>query len=130
VNSVDDLAGYRMRIPAGQMFEDVFRALGSAPVMVNIRELPAALRDGKVDGQENPLVITEFNKLYETCKYMSLTGHLWSGFNLISNLKYWESLPEHLQEIVNRNVKITSRASVPTPTASTARWKQNWPNVA
>ena len=106
VNTVDDLAGYRMRIPAGQMFEDVFRALGSTPVMINIRELPAALRDGKVDGQENPLVITEFNKLYETCKYMSLTGHLWSGFNLISNLNYWESLPEHLQEIVNRNAKI------------------------
>jgi len=106
VNSVDDLAGYRMRIPAGQMFEDLFKALGATPVMVNIRELPAALREGRVDGQENPLVITEFNKLYETCKYMSLTGHLWSGFNLIANLRFWESLPEHLREIIERNVKI------------------------
>jgi tripartite ATP-independent transporter DctP family solute receptor len=106
VNSVDDLAGYRMRIPAGQMFEDLFNALGATPVMVNIRELPAALREGRVDGQENPLVITEVNRLYETCKYMSLTGHLWSGFNLIANLKYWESLPEHLREVIERNVKI------------------------
>ena len=106
VNTVDDLAGYRMRIPAGEMFEDLFTALGATPVMVNIRELPSALREGKVDGQENPLVITEFNKLYEICRYMSLTGHLWSGFNLIANLQYWESLPEHLQEIINRNVKL------------------------
>ena len=106
VSDVGDLAGYRMRIPAGQMFEDLFKALGAVPVMVNIRELPAALREGRVDGQENPLVITEFNKLYETCKYMSLTGHLWSGFNLIANLRYWESLPEHLREMIERNVKI------------------------
>ena len=106
VGSIDDLAGYRMRIPAGQMFEDLFKALGATPVMVNIRELPAALREGRVDGQENPLVITEFNKLYETCKYMSLTGHLWSGFNLIANLRFWESLPEHLRGIIERNVKI------------------------
>ena len=106
VNTVEDLAGYRMRIPAGQMFEDLFGSLGSTPVQVNIRELPAALREGKVDGQENPLVITEVNKLYESCKYMSLTGHLWSGFNLIANLKYWQGLPEHLREIIERNVQV------------------------
>jgi TRAP-type C4-dicarboxylate transport system substrate-binding protein len=101
---VDDLAGYRMRIPAGRMFEDLFRTLGAAPVVVNIRELYAALKEGRVDGQENPLAIIEVNRLYEVSRYVSLTGHMWSGFNLIGNRAFWERLPEDVQEIVNRSV--------------------------
>jgi tripartite ATP-independent transporter DctP family solute receptor len=104
VRTAADLAGYRMRIPAGRMFEDLFRSLGAAPVVVNISELHAALRDRQVDGQENPLVVTEVNRLYEVCRYVSLTGHMWSGFNLIGNLAFWRRLPEHVQAIVNRAV--------------------------
>lgn len=99
-----DLAGYRMRIPAGRMFEDLFRSLGAEPVVVNIHDLYAALAQRRADGHENPLVVTEVNRLYEVCRYVSLTGHMWSGFNLIANLRFWRSLPGHLQEIVNRAV--------------------------
>jgi tripartite ATP-independent transporter DctP family solute receptor len=104
VRTVDDLAGYRMRIPAGRMFDELFRALGAEPVVVNIRELYGALRDGEVDGQENPLAIIEVNRLFEVSKYVSLTGHMWSGFNLIANRAFWERLPADVQETVNRAV--------------------------
>ncbi|TMI43433.1 MAG: hypothetical protein E6H41_02935, partial [Betaproteobacteria bacterium] len=59
----EDLRGMRMRVPDGQMFRDVFTALESQPVTINIRELYAALKSRQVDGQENPLVITEVNRL-------------------------------------------------------------------
>jgi TRAP-type C4-dicarboxylate transport system substrate-binding protein len=104
VRTAADLAGYRMRIPDGRMFDDAFRALGATPVVVNIRELYAALAERKVDGQENPLAIVEVNRLYEVCRYVSLTAHMWSGFNLIGNLAFWRRLPEDVQEIVNRAV--------------------------
>jgi len=104
VTGADDLLGYRMRIPAGRIFEDFFRSLGAVPVVVSIRELYTALAERRVDGQENPLVVTEVNRLYEVCRYVSLTGHMWSGFNLIANLRFWRSLPEDVQDIVNRAV--------------------------
>ncbi|MSQ48769.1 MAG: TRAP transporter substrate-binding protein [Betaproteobacteria bacterium] len=104
VRSAADLAGYRMRIPDGRMFEDAFRSLGAQPVVVNIRELYSALRDHQVHGQENPLAVLEVNRLYEVSRYVSLTGHMWSGFNLIGNLAFWRRLPEDVQEIVNRAV--------------------------
>jgi len=104
VRNAADLAGYRMRIPDGRMFDDAFRALGATPVVVNIRELYAALADHQVDGQENPLAVVEVNRLYEVSKYVSLTAHMWSGFNLIGNLAFWRGLPEHVREIVNRAV--------------------------
>ena len=104
VTRAEDLIGYRMRIPAGRIFEDFFRSLGAVPVVVNIRELYTALAERRVDGQENPLVVTEVNRLYEVCRYVSLTGHMWSGFNLIANLRFWRSLPEDVQDTVNRAV--------------------------
>jgi TRAP-type C4-dicarboxylate transport system substrate-binding protein len=93
-----------MRIPAGRMFEDLFRSVGAEPVVVHIRDLHGALARREVDGQENPLVVTEVNRLYEVCRYVSLTAHMWSGFNLIAHLPFWRRLPEHVQEIVNRAV--------------------------
>jgi tripartite ATP-independent transporter DctP family solute receptor len=104
VQRAADLAGYRMRIPDGRVFEDAFRALGAQPVVVNISGLYSALRDRAVDGQENPLAVIEVNRLYEVSRYVSLTGHMWSGFNLIGNLEFWRRLPEHLQELVDRAV--------------------------
>ena len=101
VRSAADLAGYRMRIPDGRVFEETFRALGAVPVVVNIRELYGALQEHRVDGQENPLVVTEVNRLYEVCRYVSLTAHMWSGFNLIANLAFWRTLPEDVRETVN-----------------------------
>jgi TRAP-type C4-dicarboxylate transport system substrate-binding protein len=93
-----------MRIPAGRMFEQVFRALGAQPVVINISELYGSLARREVDGHENPLVVTEVNRLYEMCRYVSLTGHRSSGFNLIANLRFWRSLPQDIQDVVNRAV--------------------------
>jgi tripartite ATP-independent transporter DctP family solute receptor len=105
IRTADDLRGVKMRVPDGQMFRDVFSALEAEPVTINIRELYEALKTRRVDGQENPLVIVEVNKLYEVTRYVSVTNHMWSGFNLLANLRFWNALPEDTQEIVKRNVQ-------------------------
>ena len=105
VRTVNDLAGIRMRVPDAEIFRETFQTLGAMPVTVNISDLYEALRTHRVDGQENPLVVTEVNKLYEVTKYLSITNHMWSGFNLLANLKFWRSLPADVQAVVDRNVK-------------------------
>ena len=105
IRTADDLRGVKMRVPDGQMFRDVFTALEAQPVTINIRELYQALKERRVDGQENPLVILEVNKLYDVTRYVSITNHMWSGFNLLANLRFWNALPEDIQEIVKRNVQ-------------------------
>lgn len=104
VRTAADLAGYRMRVPDGRMFVEAFAALGATPVVVNISGLYAALRERAVDGQENPLAVLEVNRLYEVTRYVSLTGHMWSGFNLIGSLDFWRRLPGDLQDLVDRAV--------------------------
>src|SRR3954462_13360619 len=78
----DDLAGVRMRVPAGQMVAGMFEAFGAEPVVINSDGIYGALQTGRVDAQENPLALMELFKLNEVVKYVSMTNHMWSGFNL------------------------------------------------
>jgi TRAP-type transport system periplasmic protein len=99
-----DLTGMRMRVPAGQMFDDMFRTLGCIPVTINSIDIYAALKSGKADAQENPLALVDNFKLYEVIKYVSMTNHMWSGFNQMAHLPTWRRLPADIQQTIERNV--------------------------
>ena len=99
-----DLKGMRMRVPAGQMFDDMFRTLGCVPVTINSIDIYAALKSGKADAQENPLALVDGFKLYEVIKYVSMTNHMWSGFNQMAHLPTWRRLPADIQQTIDRNV--------------------------
>jgi tripartite ATP-independent transporter DctP family solute receptor len=98
-----DFDGIRIRLPAGQMFTDTFKALGAEPVTINVNQIYDGLKHGKVDAQENPLAVTEVFKLYEVQKHMAMTNHMWSGFNLMANLALWRKLPADIQIVIERN---------------------------
>ncbi len=99
IRDAEDLAGLRIRVPAGRMFAEFFETLGARPTAINLNRLYAALLDGVIDGQENPLVMVEVNRLYEIQTHVSLTGHMWSGFTLVANLARWESLPATVRDV-------------------------------
>jgi tripartite ATP-independent transporter DctP family solute receptor len=105
-----DLKGMRMRVPAGAMFDDMFRTLGCVPVTVNSIDIYAALKSGKVDAQENPLALLDGFKLYEVVKYVSMTNHMWSGFNQMAHLPTWQKLPADVRQVIDRNVAKAVRA--------------------
>jgi len=100
IRTGDDLVDLRIRTPAGRMFVDFFETLGARPVPVNLNRLYAALRDGTVEAQENPLVMVEVHRLWEVQTFLSLTGHMWSGFHLVANVERWEALPGEARRVV------------------------------
>lgn len=104
ITSPADLAGLKMRVPAGQLVADTFKAFGCEPVIINSDSIYAALKDGRADAQENPLTLAEQFKLYEVVKYVAMTDHMWSGFNLLAHLPTWQRLPATLQAVIDRNV--------------------------
>jgi TRAP-type transport system periplasmic protein len=98
----DDLIGIRMRVPAGALVAETFKALGAEPITVNSDGIYDALRQGRVDAQENPLALVELFKLDEVVKYVSMTNHMWSGFNLLAHLRTWKRLPGDVAAIIER----------------------------
>jgi tripartite ATP-independent transporter DctP family solute receptor len=105
ITAPGDLAGIRMRVPAGQLVADTFKALGAEPVTINSNAIYDALKSGTVDAQENPLALVELFKLYEVVKYVSMTNHMWSGFNLLANKAAWTRLPADIAAVIDRNVR-------------------------
>jgi TRAP-type transport system periplasmic protein len=104
VTTPDDLAGMTIRVPPGQLIFDAFRAFGAEPVIIPAYQLYDGLATGRVEAQENPLAVLEGFKLYELVKYVSLTNHMWSGFNLMAHLPTWQRLPDDIRGVIERNV--------------------------
>jgi TRAP-type transport system periplasmic protein len=104
IRSVDDLQGLKIRTPDAPIYVEAWKALGAAPVVANLNKLYETLKNGTAEAQTNPLATAEFLKLYEVQKYVSMTNHGWSGFNLLANLKLWQSFPRSVQMVIERNV--------------------------
>lgn len=104
IRTAADLQGVKMRTPNAPIYLDTWTTLGATPVAININKLHEALKVGAADAQTNPLAIAELMKLYEVQKYVSMTNHMWSGFNLLANLKLWQRLPADVQVMIERNV--------------------------
>ncbi len=103
LNSVEDLRGFKIRVPVTALLTSLFSGLGALPSSISYSELYSALQTHIVEGQENPLAQVATGKLYEVQKYCALSNHCWSGYWIIGNRRALAGLPPDLLEIVDRN---------------------------
>jgi tripartite ATP-independent transporter DctP family solute receptor len=103
LNSVEDLKGFKIRVPVTALLTSLFSGLGALPSSISYSELYSALQTHVVEGQENPLAQVSTGKLYEVQKYCALSNHCWSGYWVVGNRKALASLPPDLLAIVNES---------------------------
>lgn len=75
INTPEDLAGVKMRMPPGESWQFLGRSIGASPVTVGYAETYVALQTGVVDAQDNPLPNDKIMKFYEVTNQIVLTGH-------------------------------------------------------
>jgi tripartite ATP-independent transporter DctP family solute receptor len=105
IETPDDLTGLKIRVPTSPIEVSLFRSLGASPTALAFSEVYTALQTHLVDAQENPLTIIENGKVFEVQKYLSLTGHVWTGFWFLANADLWTGLPKDVRELVERNIE-------------------------
>ncbi|WP_244978404.1 TRAP transporter substrate-binding protein [Bradyrhizobium pachyrhizi] len=101
VNSVDDLKGFKIRVPVTALLTSLFSGLGALPSSISYSELYSALQTHIVEGQENPLAQVSTGKLYEVQKFCALSNHCWSGYWILGNRRAMAGLPPDLLELIN-----------------------------
>lgn len=106
IKKPEDLKGIKLRTPQDPITIDIFKALGANPTPIAFGELYLALRQGTVDGQENPLVNIWASKLYEVQKYISMTGHKYECTPFIISVNAWKSLSPEEQKAVQNAAKL------------------------
>lgn len=100
IKTPDDLEGLRIRVPEGDVFEAMFKALGADPVRIPFGELLTAMREKKVDAQENPPAHILTQGFYKLHKYVSRTGHMHMGSPIIVNKALLEGMPREYREAI------------------------------
>ncbi|MBS0341930.1 MAG: TRAP transporter substrate-binding protein [Proteobacteria bacterium] len=100
VTKVEDIAGLKLRVIPNPINVDWVNALGANPTPLPFPELYAALEQGAVDGQENPVATIRGAKLYEVQKYMTLTNHQYNPQSVVVSKRFWESLSEGDRKIL------------------------------
>ncbi len=100
VNKPDDVKGLKIRTPPELPTQAAMEALGAIVTTINFNELQMALKQGVVDGQENPVAVIYSNKLYEQQKYLAMTGHNYNSMVHVISKKTWDRLSPEQQKIV------------------------------
>ncbi|WP_163264642.1 sialic acid TRAP transporter substrate-binding protein SiaP [Chelativorans alearense] len=100
IETPEDMSGIKLRMPGGDAWQFLGRALGANPVPMAYAEVYTGLQTGAIDGQDNPLPNVQNMKFYEVMKQIVLTSHL-VGYDLLTiSLDTWNELTPEQQEKV------------------------------
>ena len=105
VNTPDDVKGLKIRTPPELSNQAAMEALGGTAQTIQFSELPMALKQGLVDGQENPVSVIYAFKIYETQKYLAMTGHTYNSMVHVISKKTWDKLTPEQQVILKEESK-------------------------
>jgi C4-dicarboxylate-binding protein DctP len=94
IRTPEDCRGLRLRTQHNALHREAFRALGFAPLAIDPSELPAAVRAGRVDAQENPLTNLVNFGIYRHHRYVTLSAHLFGVAPVLVNRGRHEAWPE------------------------------------
>jgi tripartite ATP-independent transporter DctP family solute receptor len=108
IKGPDDLKGFKIRVPPSPLWTSMFKAFDASPMSINFSEVYSALQTKVAEGQENPLSIIYFAKLYEVQKYLSETNHMWDGFWFLANGKLWNGLPADVRDVIAKNLNTSA----------------------
>ena len=100
VTKVADMKGLKIRTPANQIVMETMTALGARPEPLDFGKLPAALKAGQFDSQENPIPVIYNNKLYQVQKYLAITNHSYDAMPLVIKKDVWNKLSAAEKKVV------------------------------
>lgn len=111
VSKPADLAGLKLRVAPSDVYVTAFKALGANVVSMGIGDVYNALREGRIDGEENPLMVIQANRFDEVQKYVSLTGHVYSALAYFMNAQAYARLSPDEQAAVRQAARASARVT-------------------
>jgi TRAP-type C4-dicarboxylate transport system substrate-binding protein len=95
-----DMAGIKLRMPGGDAWQFLGKALGANPTPMAYAEVYTGLQTGAIDGQDNPLPNVQNMKFYEVMSQIVLTSHL-VGYDLWTiSLTAWNAMTPEQQALI------------------------------
>jgi len=97
ITTPQQMSNVKLRMSNSAGFIAMGKALGAVPTPMNLSEVYMALKNGTIDGQDNPLSTMINRKFYEVTDTVILTNHYVSPLNIYVAKDTWNSLTEEQQ---------------------------------
>lgn len=96
----EDMRGLKFRVANVELLLEFFKQVNATAVPMPFTEVFTALQQGTVDGFENPPAVFNSNHFDEVTKYMSLTGHAFTAYVPVMDLKKFHAYPANVQKVL------------------------------
>lgn len=100
-----DYQGLRMRIQPSRVLADQMHELGANPVALGFGETYPALMRKVVDGTENTASNFWTQKLQRVQTDLTLTGHGYLGYAIVTQQRFWEHLPSTERSLLGQAMR-------------------------
>jgi TRAP-type C4-dicarboxylate transport system substrate-binding protein len=107
----DDFKGITYRVMTGQIFTDMFQALGASTATIAFAELYTALEQGIVHGEDLGASMHLDYKFNEVCPYSTEFNMTATFNNLLFSNKAWGMLSEDEKQIIYKAAEVAEKAS-------------------
>lgn len=97
----DDMKGLKLRTPSIEAITECMKALGASYISMPLADVYMALKNGTVDGQENPIATIYDQKLHEVQKYILYVNYQYHPEVLTMNAAFYNGLPEDYQKLLS-----------------------------
>jgi len=111
IRTPDDLKGLKIRLIPNEMYLMSFKALGAEVVPMEFPLVYAAMKDGRLDGQENPIPTIANSRFYEVQKYITLDAHTFAPVAFVANRAMFEQLDPADQAVLIAAAKAAAEAT-------------------
>ena len=106
VKTPGDMKGLKMRTMESPVFMRFMQSMGAAATPMAFTEVIMALRQGVVDGQENPANVINAFGVAEVQKFMSLSEHIYGSAWVLTNDAFYKKLSPQERQIFTDGVQI------------------------
>ncbi|NVK33062.1 MAG: TRAP transporter substrate-binding protein [Rhodobacteraceae bacterium] len=96
----EDLSGLKIRTMESPVFMELVNSLGATATPISGSEVLMSLRQGVVDGQENPPAVVYGGGLGEVQKYYTLDEHVFGLHVIIADENWFSGLSKSNQQII------------------------------
>ena len=121
VQAPADLNGMKIRVIGLPLFMDFFKALGAAPVQLNLTGVPDALQKKTIDGQVNPLSVYSGFKFSEMGqKYLTVWNYPAEPIFIAVNKNVWNNWSRDDQQRVREAAEQAISEMAPILTSQAA----------
>lgn len=118
VDSIDDLKGFKWRVPTSTIYVQSAEALGASAIAMPLGEVYTSLQTGAIDALEGTLDSIVTYKYYEQAKYIVETAHTYQPLFIFYNKANFEGLNQDTQDLIREGIDYAEQIQIEA-------WKAN-----